>query len=131
MINYFSKHKSIFYFFNFILIILYLFPGSLIDKLLFNDTISHTQLITQFKFSVYHFYAFFFLSIVGFFTYKRSNDLNILIIYLIILSSILELFHLIIPGRLFESADIFGNLIGISMLKIIDYLFSKYEKFKN
>ena len=131
MINYFSKNKFIFYFFNFILIILYLFPGSLIDKLLFNEISDHSQSLTKPIFSLDHFCAFFILSLIGFFTFKNSNYFNILIIYLIILSTILELFHFIIPGRLFELADIFGNILGILVLKIINYLFLKYEKYKN
>jgi len=37
MINYFSKYKFIFYLCNLILVILYLFPGSLLGWFLYND----------------------------------------------------------------------------------------------
>ena len=46
MINYFSKYKFFFYLCNFILIILYLYPGSILGWFLYND-ISLQPQITQ------------------------------------------------------------------------------------
>ena len=40
-----------------------------------------------------------------------SND--VLFIYLICISIILEILHLIIPERGFELGDLFGNIIGV------------------
>tara|TARA_B100000787_G_C16144781_1_gene273677 strand:+ start:469 stop:864 length:396 start_codon:yes stop_codon:yes gene_type:complete len=131
MINYFSKYRFVFYLFNTILIFLYLFPGSLLGCYLYNDCKIQPQLTANFIISTNHLYAFFILSAVGFFTYNKSNQLNFLIIYLILLSIILEMFHLIIPSRGFELTDLFGNLIGVLIVIIINYIFIKYEKFKN
>jgi len=131
MINYFSKYKFVFYLFNTILIFLYLFPGSLLGCYLYNDCKIQPQLTADFIISTNHLYAFFILSVVGFFTYNKSNQLNFLIIYLILLSIILEILHLIIPSRGFELTDLFGNLIGVLIAIIINYIFIKYEKFKN
>ena len=131
MINYFSKYRFVFYLFNTILIFLYLFPGSLLGCYLYNDCKIQPQLTVDFIISTNHLYAFFILSAVGFFTYNKSNQLNFLIIYLILLSIILEILHLIIPSRGFELTDLFGNLIGVLIVIIINYIFIKYEKFKN
>ena len=130
MITYFSRHKFIFYSLSVFIIIIYLLPGSIIDKILINND-NHAQTKNYSIISKDHFYIFFLLSVVAFLTYIKFDLINTLIIYLIFLSIILELFHLIIPGRLFEFADILGNLFGVLMLKVIAYLFLKYEKYKN
>ena len=130
MTNYFFKFKFIFYFISIFIIILYLLPGSTIDKILLNND-NHVQTKHYSIISKDHFFIFFFLSVVGFFTFIKSNSINVLIICLMIFSIILELFHFIIPGRLFEFSDILGNLFGIFMLKVIEYIFLKYEKNKN
>ena len=44
MINFFSKYKFIFYLFNFLLILLYLYPGSLLGCFLYNDCKSQPQI---------------------------------------------------------------------------------------
>ena len=131
MINYFSKYKSIFYLSNFILIILYLFPGSLIGCFLFKDCKLQPQITANFIISTNHLYAFLFLSVLGFFTYKKANNLDLLTIYLILLSIVLELMHYFIPVRSFELSDLFGNLTGVIIVIIINYFIKKYEKFKS
>ena len=131
MINFFSKYKFIFYFFNLVLIFLYLFPGSIFGYYLYNDFKMQLQITRDFLISSNHLYAFFSLSLLGFFSYKNSNKLNFLIIYLILLSVLLEILHLIIPLRSFELSDLFGNLAGVLMMVITNFLFKKYENFKN
>ena len=68
---------------------------------------------------------------MGYFTFLNSSRLNFLIIYLILLSVILELFHLVIPMRSFEFSDLFGNLFGVVILIIINFIYKKYENSKN
>ena len=131
MINLFSKYKSIFYFFNFILIFLYLFPGSLIGCFLYDDCKLQPQITSDFIISTNHLYAFLIISISGFFTYKKTNHINFLIIYLVFLSIILEFMHYFIPERSFELSDLFGNLAGVIIIIIINYFIRKYEKFKS
>ena len=130
MINFFSKYRLIFYLSNFILILLYLFPGSLLGFVLYNDYTLQPQITRDFLISSIHLYAFFLLSVIGFFTYKNSNRLNFLIIYLVLLSIILEILHIIIPARSFEFSDLFGNLFGVLGVIIINFLYKKYENFK-
>ena len=59
------------------------------------------------------------------------TQLNIIIIYLILLSITLEISHLFIPGRSFQYSDLFGNLFGVIIMIIISLILKKYENFKN
>jgi len=131
MINFFSKYKFIFYISNFILIVLYLFPGSLLGCFLYNDCSLQPQLTRDFLISSNHFYSFFLLSIIGYFTYKDLNKFNFLSFYLILISIILEILHIFIPTRNFEFSDLFGNLFGVLMVLLINLFYKKYENFKN
>jgi len=131
MINFFSKYKFIFYISNFILLVLYLFPGSLLGCYLYNDCQLQPQLTKDFLVSANHLYAFSLLSIIGLFTYDNSNKLNLLRIYLVLLSIILEILHVFIPVRSFEFSDLFGNLLGVLIVLTINYFYKKYENFKN
>ena len=131
MINFFSKYKFIFYLSNFILIVLYLFPGSLLGCYLYDDCQLQPKITGDFLISSNHLYAFFLLSIIGFFTYKNLNRLKLLNIYLVLIAIVLEILHVFIPNRSFEFVDLFGNLIGVLILIIIQLLIHKNENFKN
>ena len=131
MINFFSKYKFIFYLSNFILLVLYLFPGSLLWCFLYNDCQLQPQLTKDFLVSTNHLYAFGLLSAIGLFTYKNSNKLNFLNLYLVLLSIILEILHIFIPVRSFELSDLFGNLLGVSIVLTINFFYRKYENYKN
>ena len=129
MINFFSKYKFIFHLANVFLIILYIYPGSILGYIIYSDLQSQPQITRDFIVSTNHVYAFFLISLLGFLTFKKSNKLNILILYLLILSIILEMLHLIIPGRSFQLADLFGNLIGVIILIILNYFNKKNENY--
>ena len=123
MINFFSQYKFIFYLSNIILLVLYLFPGSLLGCYLYNDCQLQPQLTKDFLVSTNHLYAFSLLSIIGIFTYKNSKKLNFLNIYLVILSIILEILHMLIPARSFEFPDLFGNLLGVLIILMINFFY--------
>ena len=127
MINFFSHYKFIFYLSNLTLISLYLFPGSLLGCFFYNDCKLQPQITKDFLISSNHFYSFLLLSIIGFFTYKNSNQINFVILYLVSLSTILEILHIIIPERNFEFPDLFGNLTGVIIVIIINYFFKKFK----
>ena len=131
MINYFTKYKIIFYLSNFILMFEYLFPGSFLGCIIFNNCKIQPQLTADFLISTNHFYSFLILSTIGFFTYKNSKKIIYLCVYLIIISILLELFHNFIPDRSFEYGDLFGNLVGVIIAIIGFNLFKKYENIKN
>ena len=131
MFNLFSKYKIIFYSCNIVLIIFYLYPGSILGYFLYNDLSKQPQLTNDFVISSNHFYVFCLISILGFFTYKDFKKVKSLIIYLILLSIFLEIFHLFVPGRSFELSDLFGNLAGSIVVILINYFIRNYAKFKN
>ena len=83
MIKLFTKYKIIFYFINLCLLILYLFPGSLIGWLLYNDLRIQPQITKDFIISSNHFYAFAIISIIGFFTFEELKEIRLLCYYLI------------------------------------------------
>jgi len=121
----FSKFKLIFYLLNLILISFYLLPPSIINIFLYNDLYFYSQINVEFKVSANHIYVFIVFSFVGFLTYVKLNHLIFLSIYLISISIILELTHLLIPYRGFELADLFGNIIGILIGLIISFFYKK------
>ena len=131
MFNFFTKYKIIFHLTNFILILLYLFPGSLIGCFWYDDCKLQPQITHDYIISSNHLYAFAILSLIGFFTYKNSKKIQYLSIYLIVISIFLELFHNFIPERSFQYSDLFGNLAGVIVVIIVFNLFKKYENLKN
>ena len=131
MFNFFTKYKIIFYLTNFILILLYIFPGSLIGCFLYDDCKLQPQITPDYIISSNHLYAFVILSLIGFFTYKNSKKTQYLSIYLIVISIFLEIFHNFIPERSFEYSDLFGNLAGVIVVIIVFNLLKIYENSKN
>ena len=130
MTKFFSQYKIIFYLINFLLIILYIFPGSLLGCIFLNDCKIQPQITADFIISTNHLYTFAFISIIGLYTFTKSNQIKYLIFYLIFLSIILEIFHLIIPERSFQFVDLFGNLLGVIIVIFIYSLINKYGVFK-
>ncbi len=130
MTNFFSKFKIIFYFLNVILIFLYLFPGSLLGIIIYDNKNIQPQLTPDFFISSNHFYVFTLISIIGFLSFIKKKHIRLLEIYLILLSIILETFHLIIPERSFEWLDLLGNLLGVFIVIISNILIKKYGYFK-
>ena len=125
MINYFSKYRFIFYLCNLILIFLYLFPGSLLGCYFYNDCKIQPQITANFIVSTNHLYAYIVLSVIGFLTFRKKNQFNILSIYLIFLSIVLEVLQYFIPNRSFEFSDFFGNLAGVIIAIILFYFLKK------
>ena len=118
--------KVIFHISNIIVIFLYLFPGSILGWLFYKNLSIQPQLTDDFiNISSNHFYTFFVLSIMGILSYLKHKKLNLLIKYLLLLSVILELSHLLIPQRSFELGDLFGNILGVVVTIIIYKIWKK------
>ena len=113
--------KNSFYFVNIILIIFYLYPGSIFGCFLYGDCYIQPQLTRDFFVSSNHVYVFFIFSFLGYLSF--SKKLKKIIYYLILLSIVLEILHIIIPIRSFEVADLLGNLLGIILSLILFKLF--------
>tara|TARA_B100001113_G_scaffold342784_1_gene329356 strand:+ start:398 stop:793 length:396 start_codon:yes stop_codon:yes gene_type:complete len=130
MINFFSKYKIFFYLINFALIILYLFPGSLLGCIFLDNCKVQPQITSDFIISSNHFYAFGLTTVLGYFTYLNSKKLNLILSYLISLAIILEILHFFIPERSFQFSDLFGNLLGIFFVVLSYFILKKNEIFK-
>ena len=129
MIKIFSKFKIIFYLINFFLIFLYIYPGSLMGLMIYGNKKIQPQITPDFVISSNHFYVFIVISIIGFFSYTTTKQINYLTIYLIIISILLELSHLIIPARTFQWSDLFGNFLGVIIAILIKQFINKYVSF--
>ena len=130
MIKFFSNYRIIFYSLNIFLITLYLFPGSLVGWFIYGNKKIQPQITPDFIISSNHFYVFALITVIGFFTFKNQNQIKNLIIYLVLLSLILEAFHLIIPERSFQLSDLFGNFLGVIVVIFVRKLINKYAVFK-
>ena len=127
MINFFSKFKIFFYVINLLLIILYLFPGSLFGCVFFDNCKVQPQITSHFlQISSNHFYAFGLVTILGYFTFLNSEKLKLVLYYLLVISVLLEVFHIVIPERSFQWSDLFGNLLGVIVVIFVKNLINKY-----
>ncbi len=122
------KTKILFHIFNIIFIILYIYPGSILGYLIHRNFSKQPQLTSDFfAISSNHVYAFFLLSALGLFGYYKVKKFFI-INYLIFISIILEILHLIIPNRGFQFADLFGNIVGVLLPIIIINIYNFWRK---
>ncbi len=126
MIKFFSNYKIIFYSINISLITLYLYPGSLFGLLVYNDNKIQPQITPDFFVSSNHVYVFVLVSAVGFLTFRNKSQTKNLIIYLLLLSFILEILHLFIPERSFQISDLFGNFSGVVVVIFVRKIINKY-----
>tara|TARA_B100000767_G_C19649803_1_gene486191 strand:+ start:448 stop:834 length:387 start_codon:yes stop_codon:yes gene_type:complete len=119
--------KISFHTFNIGLIILYLYPGSVLGWLIYNDFQKQPQITGDFIISSNHFYAFMLLSLLGIISFSNEK-IKILFIYLIFIAIFLELCHIIIVSRSFQYSDLFGNLLGVFFIL---FLFNFYQYLKS
>ena len=126
MTKFFSNYRIIFYSLNIFLITLYLFPGSLVGWFIYGNKKIQPQITPDFLISSNHFYVFIIISAIGFLSFKNQNQIKNLIIYLVLLSLILEIFHLFIPERSFQLSDLFGNFLGVIVVIFVRKLINKY-----
>jgi hypothetical protein len=111
---------------NLILIIFYLYPGSIFGHFLYGDNSLQPQITRDFIISSNHLYVFIVLSALGIIAYQDTRKIKTVTIYLLLLSIVLELAHIVIPVRAFEWNDLFGNIVGVIFVIIIYKIKSKY-----
>ena len=105
--------KIIFHTSNIGLIVLYLYPGSIIGWLIYRDFQKQPQITSDFSvYSSNHTYAFIILTLLGVISFNHKK-ISILFIYLFFISIVLEFSHALIPERSFEYSDLFGNFFGV------------------
>ena len=127
--NVLKSIKYLYYLSLIALLILYLFPGSLIGYLFYGDFRTQPSLISNpIGTSINHALAFLYLSMLGLISYMKLKSFIQTNIFLISLSIILELSHYLIPNRSFEFLDLFANLLGTLMAIFIIIFYKKYKK---
>mgnify|MGYP000991697607 CR=1 FL=1 len=103
-----------FYILLLILIIISLYPGSLLGYFFYSDFSQQPNLIKNpFGTTINHFISYFIISLLGFSLNIRKNSFKKITYILYFLSLTLELFHIIIPNRSFEVADLIANILGV------------------
>ena len=112
---------------NFTIIILYLYPGSILGWMVYGNIKTQPQLTGDFlSLSSNHLYTFLILSFTAVLSYSNNQrKLNYIFLYLFFISIILELAHLVIPNRSFQFEDLIGNITGV----IISYILMKFYEF--
>ena len=124
----FKLIEYVYYFSLLALLILYLFPGSLIGYFLYGNLGQQPSLIANpIGTSINHLICFSYIALLAIIV--RSKVKNIFNSYKLILffSLILEISHLIVPNRAFEIYDLIANTTGVIMILLINRLI-KWKK---
>ena len=124
-----SYLKKLFHIFNLLLIILSLYPGNIIGFLIYGNIRYEPQLTKDFLYiSSNHLYVYFLISTLGFFSYLRDRRFKLVVIYLFFLSIILEVIHLVISERSFQTEDLTGNILGVLIAYTIVLIYKLWRK---
>ena len=106
--------KFVFYISVLFLIIISLYPGSLLGYLFYDDRSQQLNLIKNpFGTSINHFISYFFVSSLGLWLYLKSENFNRLFYGLFFLSITLEVLQFVVPNRAFQLYDLVGNFVGV------------------
>lgn len=103
-----------------VLIILYLFPGSLIGYLIYGDLGTQPKFINNpIGTSINHFFYFLFLSTLSLIDRLQNQKLINSFRFLFFISILSELLHYFIPNRAFEFYDLLANCTGVMVVFIL------------
>ena len=121
--------KYIFHVSTISLIIISLWPGSLVGYLLYDDLGKQPDLIhNPFGTTINHFISYTYVSLLGFFAYIKDINFKKLVYGLFFLSITLEVFHIIIPKRSFQMGDLLGNIFGVIVAYLIIKIYLYFNK---
>ena len=121
--------RILFHILTLLLIILSLYPGSILGFLLYGDFKLQPQYAKDFLYiSSQHLYVYGLVSTLGFFSYLRDRKFKLVVIYLFFLSIILEVSHLVISERSFQTSDLAGNILGVLIAYIIVLIYKFWRK---
>ena len=124
--NLFKLTEYLYYLSLIVLLILYLFPGSLIGYLVYGDSNQQPNLVNNpIGTLINHLFFFSYLSVLSFFTRLRSKKLINSFQFLFSISIFLEILHYIIPNRAFQYYDLFANIAGVLLVYLLSYSFFK------
>ena len=114
MTKIFSFLKFIFHISILLLIVLSLFPGSLIGLIFYGDLGKQPNIVENpFGTSINHFISYFYVTILGLLVYLRDKNFKKLVYVLFSLSLILEIIQYAVPNRAFQLNDLVANFLGV------------------
>ena len=121
--------KSIFHISVLFLIVISLWPGSLIGFLLYNDWTQQPNLVENpFGTAINHFLCYTFISLLGLYIYAKNENFKKLVYGLFFLSITLEIFHFIIPNRSFQLEDLLANIFGVMVAYFVIKIYLLFHK---
>ena len=125
----FKLIEYVYYFSLLTLLILYLFPGSLIGYFLYGNLDQQPNLIANpIGTSINHLIFFSYITLMLMIVRLSVKNIFTSYKFIIFISFILEIFHLIIPNRAFELHDLIANIAGVIMVLLINS-FIKWRKY--
>ena len=121
--------KFIFHISVLFLIIISLYPGSLLGYLLYGDLGQQPNLIKNpFGTTINHFISYACISLLGFFIYAKTENFKKLVYGLFFLSISLELLQIIIPNRSFQLEDLLANIFGVMVAYFVIKIYLFFNK---
>ncbi len=112
--------KYLYYTSLLVLLILYLFPGSLIGYFLYGNLGKQPELLnTPIGTSINHFFYFMFLTVLASISNVKKTKIFTNFYFILFISVILELLHLIVPNRAFEFYDLLANVAGVLIVFLV------------
>ena len=110
-----------------VLLIIYLFPGSIIGYFLYGDMNKQPSLVSNpIGTSINHFFYFTYLTFIGLIYSLRKKKFINSFLFLFLFSIFLEFLHFFIPNRAFELNDLLANNAGVVSVL---FLFKLKKKF--
>jgi len=121
--------KYIFHISTLFLIVISLWPGSLLGFLLYDDWERQPDIIKNpLGTTINHFIYYCYISLLAFFLYLKNENFTKLVCGLFFLSIILELFHFIIPNRSFQLEDLAANIFGVMVAYLVIKIYLFFNK---
>ena len=132
--------KFIFYISVLLLIVITLYPGSLLGLLLYGDLGFQPNLAVNPYFTplrsidyalasnINHFVFYFCLSTLGLCLYLRSQNFQKIVYGLFFLSIFLEVLQFVIPRRAFEIYDVSANFTGVLVAYFLVTIYQFWSK---
>ena len=97
-----------------LLLLIYLFPGSIIGYLLYENLGKQPNLLNNpIGTAINHFFYFFYLTFLGIIYNLSEKKFINSFLFLFFLSFFLELLHFFVPNRAFELNDLLANIAGV------------------
>ena len=134
--------KFIFYISILLLIVITLYPGSLLGMLWYGDPVlqpnlalnPYYELMPRHLFTlastINHFIAYFYVALLGLCLYVRSRYFQKIVYLIFFLSIFLEVLQFIVPRRVFEIYDVFANLAGVLLAYCLIKIYKLWNSYK-